>query len=230
MRVRVRGHFRNGRWVRSYTQNRGEGKYRSRRALRVTVAISVVAVAAIGGGIGLFGMGASGASLPSLPDISVGKNSGKTDSGRSASDSWEQKGIKYVERAAKSEASCVIASHGHVQEFLAKVPCRSLRRYIFAGVDVSGDTGVVSLVKVTMYDKAQASEFKDLLDRPATGDIIPLGADILKHAGISFTGMHYASKIDGSTVIAAEAEPDGGPSSAASLKAMATVALSESDK
>jgi hypothetical protein len=117
-----------------------------------------------------------------------------------------------------------------VQQFLAQIPCRSLRRYILAGADVSGDTAVVSLVKVTMYDRSRAVEFKHLLDRPATGDITPLGADVLKRAGITFTGMHYASKLDGSTVIAAEAEPDGGPCTAASLKKMATVALGVPDE
>jgi hypothetical protein len=107
----------------------------------------------------LIGIGASGASLPSLPDISTGKDSGKGAS-KGSNESWEQKGIKYAEHAVKVEASCLIASRGQVQQFLTNVPCRSLRRYIFAGVDVSGDTGVVSLVKVEMYDKAQAIQFK----------------------------------------------------------------------
>lgn len=178
----------------------------------------------MGSGTGLVGVGASGASLSSLPDISVGKDTGnqKTNDG---SKSWERKGEKYVERAAKADASCVIASHGHVQQFLAQVPCRSLRRYIFAGANSSGDTAVVSLVKVTMYDQAEAIEFKHLLDRPASGDITPLAADILKRAGITFTGLYYASRRVGSTVVAAEAEPDGGPSTTASLKKMAMVAL-----
>lgn len=227
MRVHVRRYTRrNGQEVRSYTQNR-QGGDRSARSSKVAAAIVVTAVFAVGGGTALIGVGASGASVPSLPDISMGKDASKT---KGKSETWERKGIRYIERAAKSDASCVIASHGHVQRFLAHIPCRSLRRYIFAGADVSGDTAVVSLVKVTMYDKAQATEFKHLLDRPASGDITPLGADILKRAGITFTGMHYASKLDGSTVVAAEAEPDGGPSTAASLKKMATVALGTPDK
>jgi hypothetical protein len=218
-REHVRAHIRSGRPVRSYTRNRSGG------GATVAVAVTLTAVVAAGTGTGLVGIGAGGASLPSLPDISIkDPGQGKTNS-KDSSQSWQQKGIRYVERAVKTDASCVIASHGHVQQFLAKVPCRSLRRWIFAGADVSGDTGVVSLVEVQMYDKAQAIEFKQLLDRPATGDITPLGADVLKQAGITFTGLHYDSKLDGSTVVAAEAEPDGGPSTPASLKEMATVAL-----
>lgn len=229
MRVRVSGYARqNGDQVRPYTQNR-QGGGRSGRRVPATVTLVVAGVVAVGAGTGLIGIGGSGASLPSLPDISIGKDGGKVNS-KSDRETWKQKGERYIRQAARSDASCVIASHGHVQQFLARIPCRSLRRYIFAGADVSGDTGVVSLVKVTMYDKAQAVEFKHLLDRPASGDITPLGADILKHAGITFTGMHYASTLDGSTVIAAEAEPDGGPSTAASLKKMATIALGVPDK
>jgi hypothetical protein len=170
----------------------------------------------------LIGIGASGASLPSLPDISINKDGSQ---GKGNGQSWEQKGIKYIQRAAESDISCVVASHGRVQRFLANVPCRSLRRYIFAGADSSGNIGVVSLVKVEMYDKAEAVEFKHLLDLPGTGDITPLGVEILKQVGITFTGMHYDSKLDGSTVVAAEAEPAGGPSTAMSLKNMASVAL-----
>jgi hypothetical protein len=229
VRVHVSRHTRrNGQEVRSYTQNR-QSKDRSGGRPAVAATLAVTAVLAVGGGTTLIGIGSSGASVPSLPDFSIGNDAGKADS-KTDSKTWEQKGIRYVERAVKSDASCVIASHGHVQQFLTQIPCRSLRRYILAGTDVSGDTGVVSLVKVTMYDKAQAVEFKHLLDRPASGDITPLGADILKRAGITFTGMHYASKLDGSTVIAAEAEPDGGPSTAASLKKMATAALGVPDK
>lgn len=229
VRVRVSSYTReNGQEVRSYTQNR-QGGDRSGRRVPVVTALVVTAVFSVGAGTAMIGIGGSGASLPSLPDISIGKDAGKANS-KSDSETWEQKGMRYIERAARSDASCVIASHGHVQRFLAQIPCRSLRRYIFAGADVSGDTAVVSLVKVTMYNKAQAVEFKHLLDRPASGDITPLGADILKRAGITFTGMHYASKLDGSTVIAAEAEPDGGPSTSASLKKMATVALGAPDK
>ena len=220
VRVRVRAHDRAGRPVRSYVQNRSGG------SSALAVAITLTVVVAAGAGTGLVGIGAGGASLSSLPDISINKDpgQGKTNS-KDSGQSWQQKGIKYIERAVKNDVSCVIASHGHVQQFLTKVPCHSLRRYLFVGADVSGDTGVVSLVRVQMYDKAQAVEFKRLLDRPASGDITPLGADVLKQAGITFTGLHYDSKLDGSTVVAAEAEPDGGPSTAASLKEMATVAL-----
>lgn len=229
VRVDVSGYIRkDGRKVRPYTQNRQAGG-RSRGRASVAVTLAVTAVVAVGGGTALIGIGGAGASIPSLPDISIGKDEGKANS-KSDSKTWEQKGMRYIRQAAKSDASCVIASHGHVQQFLAQIPCRSLRRYIFAGSDVSGDTAVVSLVKVTMYDKTQAVEFKHLLDLPASGDITPLGADILKRAGIKFTGMHYASTLDGTTVIAAEAEPDGGASTAASLKKMATVALGAPDK
>lgn len=184
---------------------------------------------AISSGTALVGVGASGASLPSLPDISIGEDSGG-QKGRDSTESWERKGEKYVEHAAKADASCVIASHGHVQLFLAQVPCRSLRRYIFAGEDISGHTAVVSLVKVTMYNRTEAIDFKHLLDRPASGDITPLGADVLERAGITFTGLYYKSELVGSTVVAAEAEPDGGPWTAASLKKMAAVALAAPDK
>jgi hypothetical protein len=231
VRVPVRGYIdKNGRRVRPYVQNRaakGGGSRTDQSGGRValTVALSLVVVVG-GGGVGLVGFEADGSSSPSLPDISVSKGKAN-DEGKS----WERKGIKYIERAAKTEVSCVIASHGDVQAFLAHTPCRSLRRYILAGTDSSGDTGVVSVVKIEMYDRAEAIEFKSLLDRPGSGDITPLGADNLKREGITFTGLHYASKLDGSsTVVEAEAEPAGsGRSTSGSLRRLTTVALGVPD-
>jgi hypothetical protein len=217
--VNVREHERAGHHVNAYQQNR------SRKGAKVTFAGFTLAGVVMAGtdGTTLLGIGADGASFPSLPDISVTKESDK--SGKASSQTWEQQGIKYLEHAAQHELSCLTAAHGQVQQFLTTTPCRSLRRYIFAGKDASGNTAVVSLVKVEMYDDAQATTFKHLLDLPGTGDITPLGATVLKSAGITFTALHYASKQDGPTVIIAEAEPYNGPSTPTSLKQIATVAI-----
>lgn len=55
------------------------------------------------------------------------------------------------------------------------------------------------------------------MDRPGTGNITELSKEQRRYRSVRFTGEHYASLLDGATVINAQAEPFGDTASAVSL-------------
>ncbi|MCP3802661.1 hypothetical protein NLX83_25640 [Allokutzneria sp. A3M-2-11 16] len=76
--------------------------------------------------------------------------------------------------------------------------------------DKTGNTAVVSVVWVGLTNSNDARRFRTLMDEHGTGDITPLGAQLLGLANITFTGLRYGSDRDGSTVTIAEAENAAG--------------------
>lgn len=83
---------------------------------------------------------------------------------------------------------------------------------------------VVAVAWVGFRNRRDAGEFKKLIDVHSTGDITPLGAPPLDLADIRFTGLHYQSRPDGSTVVIAETESASGHVSGETLDAVADMA------
>ncbi|MFD0203710.1 MULTISPECIES: hypothetical protein [Saccharothrix] len=116
--------------------------------------------------------------------------------------------------------SCAESSYGQVRDYLAAHPCTSLTRVLYDASDGTG-TARVAVAWVTMPDSVQAAELKTLVDRHGTGNITELTKD-----GIRFTGLRYASRIDGNTIVLAQAERAPGSTLADPvLKAAATEAI-----
>jgi hypothetical protein len=82
----------------------------------------------------------------------------------------------------------------------------------------------VSVAWVGFRNRRDAGEFKKLIDVHGTGDITPLGTALLDLADIRFTGLHYQSRPDGTTVVIAEAETASGQVSGETLDAVADMA------
>jgi hypothetical protein len=61
----------------------------------------------------------------------------------------------------------------------------------------------------TCPNEAQAVELKRILDGPGTGNVVELSRERGRYRGVRFTGEHYASRREGTTVISAQAEPIG---------------------
>ncbi len=70
---------------------------------------------------------------------------------------------------------------------------------------------------VDMPDAAGAAALKSLVDRPGTGNITELSKEQRRYRGVRFTGQHYASLQDDTTVINVQAEPLGDTATAVSL-------------
>jgi hypothetical protein len=157
--------------------------------LAAVATAGVVAYAAITGGAG----GTAG-SLVSGTSSGVGKNlmMRKVDSKKSAragraDEAWNRLGMRTLRKAARQHAECVSHSFGEVRQFLACTRCTSLDRMLFAVGD-GKDSVVVSVSWVSFRTRVQAAQLQGLIDVHATGDIAPLGGELIGAAGIRSAG------------------------------------------
>ncbi|MEU5695321.1 hypothetical protein [Actinosynnema sp. NPDC020468] len=106
---------------------------------------------------------------------------------------------------ARSEGgSCAGLSYGQAHDHFLTHPCTALVRAAYDAVDRSGATLRLAVARVTMPDATAAADLRALIDRPGTGNITEMVT------GVRFTGTHYASRVDGTTVTLAQAEPAPG--------------------
>jgi hypothetical protein len=117
-----------------------------------------------------------------------------------------------------------VQSFGQVQQFFLRHPCDKLDQLLFAVNDTHGNLIVGSVMWVKMPSDSGAAQFMRLEDTFGTGDVTPIGTEVLELGHIRFTGKHYKSRPDGSLVVIAETEPLRGQPSNTLLKEVATVA------
>lgn len=132
-------------------------------------------------------------------------------------------GLKELKRDLKRELRCAAQSFGQVQRFFLRHPCRKLDQLLFLWSDPDGNELVGSVMWVRMPSKDDAARFKRIEDKYGTGDVTPVGTEILEVGGIHFTGKHYKSRPDGSLVVVAETEAVRGHLSDALLNQVADV-------
>ncbi|WP_410619619.1 hypothetical protein [Amycolatopsis sp. cmx-8-4] len=196
-------------------------KPKGRAALLVA---AVVGTAAAGGTALSAGGGA--ASVESGGGSSLqARNSGKESARKGKhEDAMKRLGLKTLKKVAKRELKCAPYAFGQVQEFFVRHPCKSLSRMLLAVADGGGNTVVVTIAWVRMPKAVDARELRDLADRDGSGNIYALPDALLKQAGVRFTGDHYASRLDSSLLVIAEATSGGGRPADAVLEDAATVA------
>lgn len=115
-------------------------------------------------------------------------------------ETWKSLGLEFTTRNHDAPNTCGGSySYGDVQAFLSEHPCSALNRGLFDATGEAGNTMTVATATVTMPSAAQAERLRALVDQPGTGNIRELAP--------GFSGTHYASRIEGSTVTIAQAEP-----------------------
>ncbi|WP_439660605.1 hypothetical protein ACSHWB_03280 [Lentzea sp. HUAS TT2] len=187
------------------------------------VAAGVLAMSVAGG---LSGGGASTVAVDSA-GVNLGKarSEGKKSARNGDADgAWRQMNMRTLKRTAKPALECVSHSFGQVRDHFLRNPCKSLDRTLFAVGDDRGNVAVVSVAWVGFRNRRDAGEFKKLIDVHGTGDITPLATPLLDLADIRFTGLHYQSRPDSSTVVIAETESASGNVSGETLDALADIA------
>lgn len=190
----------------------------------VAAGVLAISVAAGSGGLSLGG-GASTSVESVGTNLTRAKSEGRKSARKGDTDgAWRQLNMRTLKRTAKPALECVSHSFGQVREHFARNPCKSLDRTLFAIADERGNVAVVSVAWVGFRNRRDAGEFKKLIDVHGTGDITPLATPLLDLADIRFTGLHYQSRPDGSTVVIAEAETASGQVSGEVLDAVADVA------
>ncbi|WP_345606529.1 hypothetical protein [Pseudonocardia adelaidensis] len=130
-----------------------------------------------------------------------------------------------VEQRFDSTDDCVAHSYGKVREFFRERPCAALHRAWFDVRDGRRGLVLVAVSWVEMPDARSAREFHELVDTYGTGNVTELSREQGPHRRVRFTGKHYVSRRDGTTVVNAQAEPIGRARIAAELERIATRAL-----
>ncbi|GGP38606.1 hypothetical protein [Saccharothrix coeruleofusca] len=187
-------------------------------AVLAGVVVALAAAAGVGGDAVLSRLGES------PPRTNSNSKADNRKSARDADSAVGRLGLKVTKRFARQDAECLTSSWGRVREFLARTPCRSLDRLVFAVGDGAGDTAVVSVVWVGFANGSQTRRFRDVMDEYGSGDIKPLGSGLLGLADVRFTAAHYGSRVSGSTTTVAETEALTGHVDADLLDALAEVA------
>jgi hypothetical protein len=189
----------------------------------VAAGVLAVSVAAGSGGLSLGGGATSVESAGT--NLTRAKSEGRKSARNGDADgAWRQVKMRTLKRTAKPALECVSHSFGQVRDHFVRNPCKSLDRTLFAIGDDQGNVAVVSVAWVGFRNRGDAREFKKLIDVHGTGDITPLATPLLDLADIRFTGLHYASRPDGDTVVIAETESASGQVSGEVLDAAADMA------
>jgi hypothetical protein len=189
----------------------------------VAAGVLAMSVAAGSGGLSL---GGGATSIESVgTNLTKAKSEGRKSARKGDADSaWRQVNMRTLKRTAKPALECLSHSFGQVRDHFVRNPCKSLDRTLFAIGDDQGNAAVVSVAWVGFRNRRDAGEFKKLIDVHGTGDITPLATPLLNLADIRFTGLHYQSRSDGSTVVIAETESASGQVSGEVLDAVADMA------
>lgn len=117
-----------------------------------------------------------------------------------------RQGLRVEQRFTSDDGDCAAHSYGLVREFFQENPCSALFRALFEVHD-GRVVVLVAVAWVDMPDVRQARAFKDLVDRDGTGNITELSRERGPYQDVRFTGEHYASIREDSTVINAQAQP-----------------------
>lgn len=195
--VHVRGHWRAGRWVRAHTR-------RAPRAAAGGAGLLVVGLLVLGGFLWL------GHSSPT---------------GSPANTPWQSGGLTFTSVGSSDAMPCGEHSYGQVQQYLRTNPCRSLFRVLLEAHDDQNHQMLVALSWTQMPDPATTDALYQLAHRDGTGNIAELSRELPAYSGVKFTGKYYDSRVDGTTVVIAEATPQAGDPPDALLKQAATTAL-----
>lgn len=168
----------------------------------MVLAVFVAGAVAVGsGGLGGGTAGSPGSGITSSKDAASKGNQGEA---------WRRMGLTAVKRAVRQHVNCVVHSFGQVREFFVHNPCRSLERALLAIGDGNGNIIAVSIAWVRMRTTDAAQSLKTLADTDGTGNVSPLGGELLGLSGVKFAGKFYESRRSGTLVVIAEATPGSG--------------------
>ncbi|UVS80225.1 hypothetical protein [Actinokineospora sp. UTMC 2448] len=132
---------------------------------------------------------------------------------------WSRLGMRVGKTVKRSGADCAAAAFGDIRTFFLRTPCRSLDRKLYPLTLDNGAVVAVSVVWVGFRTRGQAEDFRALHRIHGNGDIRPPAP------GVTFTGHHYDSRVQGTSVVIAETEAVSGAVDRDLLTTVAEVAV-----
>lgn len=165
---------------------------------------------------------AAGQRVTQVKSTRSSRNAAKKGNEREA---WDRMALRKVRNEIqRGDLHCAAQSYGEVQEFFLRHPCEKLQQRLFPLADDRGNVIAVSIMWVTMPSRADATELKRVEDTYGTGDVAPVGTQLLGLGDVRFTGRHYASRRTGSQLVITETEPLRGQPSDSVLDDVAAIA------
>jgi hypothetical protein len=172
-----------------------------------------VALAVAAGSGGATSLGASSGSATARPGSSNSSKARDRDPGpvlRRLAD----RGFDIGQQDVEADSDCEAHSYGAVRRWFAEHACEALFRTSFAVDSAGGETVLVAVAWVDMPTEESAREFHDLVDGDGTGNVTELTRERGRYTEVRFTGEHYESSRDGTTVVNVQAQPvEPGPGS-----------------
>lgn len=200
-RISVREYIRNGTKVRAHT--RGGPRRRT----------SAVVAVALGGSIALGGGGTAafeGISTPKPRPRTAQSAKSPVEVELRAIARWRSRGYQVEVQERSQLGACDDTSYGDVKRFFAAHPCRTLHRFMAELSKPRSGSVVVAVSTVDMPGIDSAKEFKRLVDRHGTGNVLELPKEFRKYRKVEFTGHRYDSWRDDNLVTNIQVEPVAG--------------------
>jgi hypothetical protein len=205
----VRGHYRNGSWVRAHwARDPGSGA-----SGKQVTAVTIAATVAVVGITATVAITTSSGDTAARPDAVSGERAPGVEFPAEPQASFKRAeavllASRYkVDLDARSDTNCAAHSYGQVERFFQSSPCKWLARAYLAVSDSHGDAILVAISWVDMSNTALAEKYKMLVDRFQTGNVTELSRETGPYQKVAFSGMFYASGIDGTAVWNAQAQP-----------------------
>ena len=205
------------------------GKWVRRGGFGLGAAAIAISIAALGGGLGA--TGAVGGAAGGGSSVSSGGSGSGSAASRSGRGSSEARTVRARDRTQSAVArrlaregrdvrrrhgdvttDCAAVSYGQVRAFFTATPCDAVGRALF-DVREGGARVVVAVAVVDMPSVDGAVALKRLVDTHGTGNV----RELRTPRGVRWTGRHYHSARDATTVVNAQAEPVGPGAAAARL-------------
>ncbi len=175
--------------------------------VQVLGAITVALVLGAGGTVSLTSSAATSGARASTSASAQART--RNRDARAVAQRLARQGLRVDGRFSSDDDDCVAHSYGQVQRFFREHPCQALYRSLFEVRDRRGGLVLIAVAWVDMPDATSARAFRELVDVHGTGNITELNRDGGRYQAVRFTGEHYASTLEGSTVVNAQAEPVG---------------------
>lgn len=179
---------------------------KSNTGLALTVVVVVVVGAGGGSAVSAATTTGGSASASSSSGARGNPRVGSSDS-TAAELRLTRRGLRITGRVANDARDCAAHSYGRVQQFFRRQPCTALHRAQFELHDRNGDVLLVPISWVEMPDEASARNLKELLDTNGAGNITELSRERGRYRAIRYTRVAHASRLSGTVVASAEAQP-----------------------
>ncbi|WP_145737109.1 hypothetical protein [Saccharopolyspora dendranthemae] len=123
---------------------------------------------------------------------------------------WRSRGYQVEVKERSQFGDCDGTAYGNVKRFFAAHPCRTLHRFFADLRKPRNGSVVVAVSTVDMPSVDSAKEYKKLVDKHGTGNVLELPKEFRKYRGVEFTGHRYDSWREDNLVTNIQVEPVAG--------------------